>query len=81
MPANVLFVKSVLDTIVNFSPIPKDLLYEKIGEPIFGSISGDEDEEVTDDLTNDISAELDQADLDDEDYLEESDVTSQKEGE
>lgn len=67
-----------MDSIINFSPIPKDALYEKIGEPIFGSISSDEDEDMDEDEVIDESAEELDADLDDSDFLEEEDVPSKK---
>lgn len=69
MPANILFVKQVIDEIINFQPIPKDTLYEYIGEPIFGHLSsGDES-------VKDISDQLD----DEEDDEEEKEVTDGEE--
>ena len=36
MPANVIFVKKVIDGIVNFQIVEKETLREKILDPIFG---------------------------------------------
>ena len=65
-----------MDSIINFSPIPKDVLYEKIGEPIFGSITSDEDEddEIVEESAEELGADLD----DSEQYLDEEDVPSKK---
>ena len=43
MPANVVFVKKVIDGIVNFQIIEKDTVREQVIEPLFGP-SDDADE-------------------------------------
>ena len=37
MPANLKVLQKTIQDTVNFTVIPKDLLYEKIAEPLFGT--------------------------------------------
>ena len=47
MPANILFVKKVLDDIVNFKIVDKETLNKTIIEPIFGASTTGSDENIT----------------------------------
>ena len=48
MPANVLFIQKVLSDIVNFKPVDKATIQEKIIEPIFGPTSTEDTIEGSD---------------------------------
>ena len=45
MPANVLFIQDILNQIVNFQIIDKDMVNNDIIEPIFGKKEESKDEE------------------------------------